>query len=158
MIVLSSLEYGCNVYGAAQLKRLEPINNQGLRIAIGAFCINKTENLLCEAGMLDFNHRRMIKTATTAVRISSMPEHPMRTTLTDTEKYAVRPKLTKPYPIRALDGCPSLNIDPQKVNVLTLKGKSPWMVDPEKQILTSLRWPSKGAEKERIRVAAIYRR
>jgi hypothetical protein len=52
MIVLCSLEYRCNVYGAAQLKRLEHINNQGLRIAIGAFCINKTENLLCEAGMI----------------------------------------------------------------------------------------------------------
>jgi hypothetical protein len=58
---------------------------------------------MCEAGMLDLNHRRMIKAAITAVRISSRPEHPIRTTLTDTEEYdnyAVRPKPTKPYPIR----------------------------------------------------------
>jgi hypothetical protein len=63
----------------AQLKRLKPIHNQGLRIAIGAFCINKTENLLSESEMSDLNHRRMIKAAFTAVRISSRPEHPMRT-------------------------------------------------------------------------------
>jgi hypothetical protein len=52
----------------AQLKRLETINNKGLRIAIGALCINKPENLLCKAGMLDLNHWRMIKAAITAVR------------------------------------------------------------------------------------------
>jgi hypothetical protein len=109
---------------------MEPIHNQGLLIAIGAFCINKTENVLCEAGMSDLNHRKMIKAAITAVRISSRPEHPMRTTQTDTEEYdnyAVRPKLIKPYPIRALVTCASLNIDLQK------------------QILTSLRCLPKGA-------------
>jgi hypothetical protein len=97
MIVISSLEYGCNVSGAArneQLKKLKPIHNQGLRIAIGAFCINKTENLLGEAAMMALNHRRMINAAFKTVRISSRPEHPMRKTLTDTEEYdnyAVRP-------------------------------------------------------------------
>jgi hypothetical protein len=90
MSLLSSLEYGCNVYGAArnaQLKKLKPIHNQGLRIAIGAFCINKIKNLLCEAAMMALNHKRMIKGAFTTVRISSRPEHPMRTTLTETEEY-----------------------------------------------------------------------
>jgi hypothetical protein len=81
----------------------------------------------------------MIKAAITAVRISS--RGPMRTTLTDTEEYdnyAVRPKLTKPYPIRALDACASLNIDLQKVDMLTLRRQSPWMTDHEEQVLTSL--------------------
>jgi hypothetical protein len=115
MFVLSLLEYGCNVYGAArhaQLKRLEPIHNQGLRCAIGAFCINKIENLLCEGGWSNLNHRRMIKAAITAIRLSSRPEY---------NNYAVRPKLTKLYPIRALDACASLNIDVQKVDLLTPK-------------------------------------
>jgi hypothetical protein len=44
MIALILLEYGCNAYGAAlnsQLKRLEPIYNQGLRIAIGASVLHQ---------------------------------------------------------------------------------------------------------------------
>jgi hypothetical protein len=102
--------------------------------------------------MSDLNHRRMIKSIL-AVKILSKPEHPMKTTLTDTEEYdhyAVRPKLNKPYTIRALDACASLNIDLQKVDMLTLRRQSPWMADPEKQILTALRCIPKGAEKERI--------
>jgi hypothetical protein len=35
--------------------------------------------------------------------------------------------------------------------MLTLKRQSPWMTDPEKQILTSLRCLPKGTGKERIR-------
>jgi hypothetical protein len=72
--------------------------------------------------MSDFNHRKMMKAAITAVRISFRPEHPMRTTLTDTEEYdnyAARPKLTKPDSIRALDACASLNFDVQKVDMLS---------------------------------------
>jgi hypothetical protein len=63
----------------------------------------------------------------------------------------VRPKVTKPYPIRALDACASLNIDVPKEDMLTLRRKSPWMTDPEKQIFTSLRCLPKGAGKEWIR-------
>jgi hypothetical protein len=79
----------------------------------------------------------------------------MKTTLTGTEEYDnydVRPKLTKPYPVRALDACASLNIDLQKVDdMLTLRRQSPWMTDPEKKIFTSLRCLPKGAGKQRIR-------
>jgi hypothetical protein len=81
--------------------------------------------MLFEAGMSDLNHRRMIKAAITALK---RPKNTMRTTLTDTEEYDnydVRPKLTKPYPIRALDACTSLNIDLQKVDMLTLRRQSP---------------------------------
>jgi hypothetical protein len=49
MLVLSALEYGNVIYGSArdgQLKRLEPMHNKGLNIAIRAFCVCKTENLL----------------------------------------------------------------------------------------------------------------
>jgi hypothetical protein len=95
MIGLSSLEYECTAEKTEDqgLRFADcDLHNQGLRFAIGAFCIN----------------RKPAVTAITAVRISSRPEHLMRTTLTNTEEYdnyAVRPKLTKPYPIRTLDAC-----------------------------------------------------
>jgi hypothetical protein len=78
----------------------------------------------------------------------------MRTTLTDTEEndnYVVRPKLTNPYPIRALDAVALLNIDLQKVVMLTLKRQSPWMTNYKTQILATFRFLPKGTEKERIR-------
>jgi hypothetical protein len=44
-VELSVLRYGESIYGSAKqnvLKRLEPVNNKGIRAAIGAFCITKT--------------------------------------------------------------------------------------------------------------------
>jgi hypothetical protein len=52
MMVFSALELGSAAYASVrdgQLKRLEPVQNKGLRIAIGAFCVCRTENILCES-------------------------------------------------------------------------------------------------------------
>jgi hypothetical protein len=53
IMVLSVLEYGSAAYGSASntyLKRLEPVHNKGLRIALGAFCVCRTENIMCVSG------------------------------------------------------------------------------------------------------------
>jgi hypothetical protein len=60
MLVLSAVEFasaavefGSAAYGSArktQLEKLDPIHDKGLRFALGAFCINRTQNLLIEAG------------------------------------------------------------------------------------------------------------
>jgi hypothetical protein len=47
MMILSALEYG------GELKILEEIHNKGLLVALGAFCICRTENILCESGFED---------------------------------------------------------------------------------------------------------
>jgi hypothetical protein len=52
-MVLLALEYSSATYRSAsnaQLKRLEPVHNKGLRIELGAFCVCKTENVMCESG------------------------------------------------------------------------------------------------------------
>jgi hypothetical protein len=52
MMVFSALDYGSAVYESAsnaQLKRMEPVPNKGLRIALGAFCVCRTENIMCES-------------------------------------------------------------------------------------------------------------
>jgi hypothetical protein len=61
MIVLSALEFSSAAYGAArhgQLKRLEPVHNKGLRIAIGA----------CESGFERLAERKRRKTINTAIQ------------------------------------------------------------------------------------------
>jgi hypothetical protein len=61
MMVLSALEYSSTVYESAsnaQLKRLEPVQNKGLRIALGAFCVCRTENIMCESRFESLAERR----------------------------------------------------------------------------------------------------
>jgi hypothetical protein len=109
--------------------------------------------------MSDLNYRRMINAAIMAVRISSVPEHSMRTTLTYTEEYDnydVRSKLTKPNPLRALDACASLNFDLQKEDMLTLRRQSSWMTETEKNpYFTSMPPKRNKKRKDTSRDAAI---
>jgi hypothetical protein len=90
MVVIGSLEYGSVAYGFSrkeQLQRLDPIHNQGLRIAVGAFCICSTKNLLCEAEMENLSIKRALKAATTAIKMAARLEHPMKEALGDAETY-----------------------------------------------------------------------
>jgi hypothetical protein len=70
-----------------QLQRLYPIHNQGLSVAVGAFCICRTKNLLCETGMANISRRKALKAATTEIRIAARFEHPMKQALEDAETY-----------------------------------------------------------------------
>jgi hypothetical protein len=61
MMFLSALKFGIVAYESArdgQLKRLEPVHNKGLRIVIGAFCVCRIENILCESGFESLAERR----------------------------------------------------------------------------------------------------
>jgi hypothetical protein len=55
------------------LKKLDPSHNNGLRIALGAFCINRTQNLLTEAGEATLQQRRDIKIENMMVKIMAKP-------------------------------------------------------------------------------------
>jgi hypothetical protein len=69
IMVLSALEYGSAAHGSAsnaQIKRLEPVHNKALRIALGAFCVCRTRNIMCESGfesLAESRKRKIIKTA-----------------------------------------------------------------------------------------------
>jgi hypothetical protein len=74
ILVLSAVEFGSAAYGSArktQLKKLDLQHYKGLRVAMGAFCINRTQNLLIEAGGSTLQQRREIKTANMAVKIKT---------------------------------------------------------------------------------------
>jgi hypothetical protein len=77
-------------YGSARkntIKKLYPIHNKGMRIALGAFYINRTQNLLIEAGKSTLQQRREIKTANMAVKITTKPEHPINQHLKNKKAY-----------------------------------------------------------------------
>jgi hypothetical protein len=60
-LIRSKLDYGCVVYGSARksyLRILDPILNQGLRLALGAFRTTPVESLLAEANVCPLQLRR----------------------------------------------------------------------------------------------------
>jgi hypothetical protein len=114
---LSALEYGSIAYGSAtdgQLKRLEPIHKKGLRIALRAFCVCKTTNILCESGYANLDESRRRKLTNIALHVADNENHPVNKLLKDQEVYdesALRRKLSKPFFIRAQEVCATLDVD-----------------------------------------------
>ena len=55
------MDYGCIVYGAASnhlMKKLGPINHQGLQIALGAFRTSHVTSLCAKAQDMSLKNRR----------------------------------------------------------------------------------------------------
>jgi hypothetical protein len=113
MMVLSALVYGSAAYelaSNAQLKRLQPVHNKGLRIAVGAFCVWITENIMCES----LAERRKRKIINTAIHVAENSSHPVNRWYKEDETYedyALKPKLSRPFFVRALEACSSLEVD-----------------------------------------------
>ena len=78
-MVRSKLDYGCQVYGSARksyLKILDPIHNQGLRIALGAYRTSPEKSLHVEANEPPLELRRQRLSLQYAIKISSLPDNP----------------------------------------------------------------------------------
>jgi hypothetical protein len=87
-----------------QLKRMEPIHNIGLRIALGAVCVCKTTKILCESGNENLDERRRRKLTNIALHVAENENHSVNKLLRDQEvydEYALRRKRSKPFFIRA---------------------------------------------------------
>jgi hypothetical protein len=72
MIVLGTLRYGQEAYGSATeavLKKLEPSPNRGIRLALEAFAVSRTENVLCEAVMTTLTEMRKLSNTKTTMRV-----------------------------------------------------------------------------------------
>ena len=79
-LVRSRLDYACQVYGSARpsyLKMLDPIQNQGLRLAMGAYRTSPETSLHVEAHVLPLGLRRRQLTLQYAEKISSTPDNPV---------------------------------------------------------------------------------
>jgi hypothetical protein len=59
------------------LKTFEPIHNKGVKLALGAFAICKTENELCEMGFSTLAKKRELTTTIVATRILINERHPL---------------------------------------------------------------------------------
>ena len=76
-LVLSKLEYGCEVYSsatAARLRVLDPVHHAGVRLATGAFRSSPIPSLLVDAGILPLDLRRQSTLLRSWFRFQLLPE------------------------------------------------------------------------------------
>ena len=97
-LILSKLDYACQVYGSARpsyLKMLNPIQNQGLRLAMGAFRTSPETSLHAEAHILPLELRRKQLTLQYATKISSTPDNPVHKCIFHTPEDIIHKANTK---------------------------------------------------------------
>ena len=79
-LVRSKLDYGCIIYGSARksyLQMLDPIHNQGLRLALGAFRTSPVASLYVEADEPSVYSRREKLSLQYAIRLAANPSNPI---------------------------------------------------------------------------------
>ena len=71
-LILSRIDYGCQIYGSASqasLKFLDPIHTQGIRLSTGAFRSSPNSSVLCESGEPPLSFHREYVTIRSALKI-----------------------------------------------------------------------------------------
>ena len=79
-LVRSKLDYGCFIYGAAcksYISLLDPIQNQGLRLSLGAFRTSPAQSLCVEAIELPLHLRGEKLALQFATKIAANPNNPV---------------------------------------------------------------------------------
>ena len=124
-LVRSKLDYGCIIYGSARksyLQMLDPIHNQGLRLALGAFRTSPVVSLYVEADEPSLYSRREKLYLQYAIRLAANPSNPAHEVTfppnyVDLYMYEQKTNLKaiKSFGIRIPPLLESANIKPQNV-------------------------------------------
>ena len=105
-LIRSKLDYGCVVYGSAKksyIQMLDPIQNQALRISLGAFRTSPTESLQSEANEPPLQLRRQKLSIQFALKLFSTKDNPaFQPTFNPryTQQFISKPNATPPFGIR----------------------------------------------------------
>ena len=89
-LVRSKLDYGSIVYGSVRrsvLKQLDPIQHQGLRIALGAFRTSLAQSLYVEAHEPSLTSRRLKLSLNYVLKLKPLPENPVVSLSLKTSNY-----------------------------------------------------------------------
>ena len=116
-LILSKLDYACQIYGSARpsyLKMLNTIQNQGLRLALGAFRTSPETSLHAEAYILPLELRRQKLSLQYAIKLNTLPNNPahsivFKTPTNISKKISNNKNLIKPFSLRILDNLKEIN-------------------------------------------------
>ena len=133
-LVRSKLDYACPVYGSAcksNLETLDPIQNQGLRLALGAFRTSPVESLQAEANEPSLHLRRKKLSLQYATKQSSLPKNPAHKKIFKTDprtrkNIRTRQTFTKPFSLRISPDLRELNFSKKDTIDSTFPHIPPW--------------------------------
>ena len=124
-LVQSKLDYGCIIYGSARksyLQMLDPIHNQGLRLALVAFRTSPVASLYVEADEPSLYSRREKLSLQYAIRLAAKPSNPAHEVTFPpnyVDLYEQKPEAIKLFDIRISPLLESTKIKPQNIeNIL----------------------------------------
>lgn len=115
-LVLSKLEYGCEVYSSAteaRLRVLDSVHHTGVRLATGAFRSSPIPSLLVDAGVIPLDLRRQSSLLRCWFRSQRLPESfSCRLILQDSRSpaFTLRPSFPKPFGFRAASLLTALSV------------------------------------------------
>ena len=133
-LILSKLEYGCEVYSSAtpsRLKGLDTVHHSGLRLALGAFRTSPIPSLLVEAGELGLDLRRQSCVLRSFYRIQRLPQSATRAVVFNFPHaafYDLHPACPRPFGYRARAILSDLDIQPGPVLPCSVSRVPPWVL------------------------------
>ena len=132
--VRSKLDYGCMVYGSARtsyLRMLDPIQNQGLRLCLGAFRTSPAVSLQVEANEHSLLNRRSQLALQYAIKVHSTPSNPAFDQIFDPNYEALfenKPHMIPSFGIRIKPLLRDTNIQLDTISTFTLPQTPPWQL------------------------------
>ena len=129
-------DYGCIIYGSARnsyLQMLDPIHNQGLRLALGVFRTSPVASLLVEADEPSLYSRREKLSLQYDIRLAANPSNPAHKVTFPpnyVDFYEQKPKATKSFGIRISPLLESANIKPQNIEKHFTPNIPAWCMKP----------------------------
>ena len=147
-LIRSQLDYGLCIYGAAYgsyLKIAQTIQNQALRLCLGAFRTTPVENLYVEAGELPLHLRQEKLTLDYAIRIAGDQSNPIttliRTPVPNVQNYEKKDNYIRPLRMRVQAALQNAGIQLDNIAGIVPPKLPPWTIhEPEINMsLTSMK-------------------
>ena len=135
-LIRSKLDYGCFIYGSARksyIELLDPIQNQALRLCLGAFRTSPAESLCAQAQEPPLAYRRDKLALQYAARIKSNANNPTYDTVFNPkfkDQYNLKPNSIPPLGIRLSYHIQQLDMDMENVSEITTTKHPPWEITP----------------------------
>jgi ribonuclease HI len=133
-VIRAKLDYGAIIYGSARpsyLKILDPIQNQALRLCLGAFRTSPVASLEVEANIPSLSLRRTKLALQYVTQLKANPSNPAYNcvfSLKCQQAFNCRPHVIPPFGIRMLPYIADLDIDLQCIAPVKVCPIPPWIL------------------------------
>ena len=131
-LIRSKLDYGCFIYRAAcksYISLLDPIQNQGLRLSLGAFITSPAQSLCVEANELPLHPRREKLALQFATKTAANPNNPVYETIFNpryVDLFRRKPRVIPTFGIRIMESLEKLDFDPDIIAKFEYPETPPW--------------------------------